>query len=1096
MPPRWAPALGLWGLLALGGVRGALAEDIDPQGPCKPAIAAKCGTITSGGGSVAQCLRQANIIARGDKEPPPTTLACRREILQFFRTLAKKGITGTNFSQAQPVSGFARACAYDMGSTCKDTPPTGMLLCLKAHKVKLTPSCRVKVTRAQMAQARDFQLDVPAYEACTEELIKFPQCNVTEPPGETGRCLRRHRHQLGTRCRTQLFRRDVERAGDVRLNLALSSACAQEVKTHCREHEAGQGSVMKCLWKHSLERSVDTFSAECRQQVQNATEHKFLDYRLNYQIRSHCRSDIGKLCTEEEQQALRMSPDELFAGGHDGKSGRVIKCLKQNYGKMSQGACKSAVREVIRVHNVHWTANPVAARACAMDVQNYCSDARPGMVHQCLRKVISKLDPKCREVELRQGSLEAQDITLKPLLQQACTSAIRRFCADIPPGEARVLQCLQDKRGEPSFPQRCKSELEDDMEASSHDWRLKYGVHEQCQSTAQRLCPEAVSGAKQGEKAPVLTCLKQKFQQVEDPGCKQQLRRFIRSGIGNIKLAPVVYDKCIEDVQTFCSDVAPGHGQVHQCLMNNRNSLSQACAEAEFHIQALKALDVRMSTRVATACAQAMSSTCAHVKQGPRGHGEMWACLESHVHDGQLAFSCKRVVEDEMKLVHSEFHLNLRLVKHCAEEASSLCPGQLQTAQFKDFGSDGQVLTCLSQNIAKINAPSCKAELTRKAAQRVENTMLDPVAQSACDADVTRVCPDARTDRRKSECLRANLDQLSLQCRTKQKQYMVLESSDIRFSSTRRSCASALDKICKNVQAGGGRQWACLLENLHATDMDASCREALVAEQRKRAKGIVYNPILFQRCKNDLEGLVAQNKCKESQGEGWKILCLNNNFQAVKDARCKSAIRRQRLRESSDIRATPGAMRACSEDIARLCPHMSAGAGSMHSCLRSNLDKIQNSTCKSRIQGVQRVDRLHAGTNFQLRRECVNEISSYCKGVSSGNSRLLKCLGMHRLKPGFSASCDAALNKTALATGEVVIPEIPTLEGMLKETLQKGRSVWDRHGSLLLAGTVGFFSILAFACSYYIIHRSLFAGYGVMKDVGTVEQEIVGKPCE
>merc|ERR1711920_268206 len=80
--------------------------------------------------------------------------------------------------------------------------------------------------------------------------------------------------------------------------------------------------------------------------------------------------------------------------------------------------------------------------------------------------------------------------------------------------------------------------------------------------------------------------------------------------------------------------------------------------------------------------------------------------------------------------------------------------------------------------------------------------------------------------------------------------------------------------------------------------------------------------------------------------------------------------------------------------------------------------------------------------------------------------------------------------------GEVVIPEIPTLEGMLKETLQKGRSVWDRHGSLLLAGTVGFFSILAFACSYYIIHRSLFAGYGVMKDVGTVEQEIVGKPCE
>lgn len=63
----------------------------------------------------------------------------------------------------------------------------------------------------------------------------------------------------------------------------------------------------------------------------------------------------------------------------------------------------------------------------------------------------------------------------------------------------------------------------------------------------------------------------------------------------------ILAEACYNDVEDFCSEVAPGDGRVHQCLRKRRSELSDRCAKEELklEIQESQNFDLRVNLKKA-----------------------------------------------------------------------------------------------------------------------------------------------------------------------------------------------------------------------------------------------------------------------------------------------------------------------------------------------------------------------------------------------------------------------------------------------------------------------------------------------------------------
>lgn len=70
------------------------------------------------------------------------------------------------------------------------------------------------------------------------------------------------------------------------------------------------------------------------------------------------------------------------------------------------------------------------------------------------RKQQEKLSSGCEAELFRKEAEDSDDIRLSVRLFRACLPDKKNFCADVPPGQARVSQCLEEHREELSEPCR------------------------------------------------------------------------------------------------------------------------------------------------------------------------------------------------------------------------------------------------------------------------------------------------------------------------------------------------------------------------------------------------------------------------------------------------------------------------------------------------------------------------------------------------------------------------------------------------------------------------------------------------------------------
>jgi hypothetical protein len=96
--------------------------------------------------------------------------------------------------------------------------------------------------------------------------------------------------------------------------------------------------------------------------------------------------------------------------------------------------------------------------------------------------------------------------------------------------------------------------------------------------------------------------------------------------------------------------------------------------------------------------------------------------------------------------------------------------------------------------------------------------------------------------------------------------------------------------------------------------------------------------------------------------------------------------------------ATPPA-RPCEADVARLCPGIQPGQGSVRQCLRQNAEQL-STECKAHIE--------QARQHFHATKEaCQGDAAKFCAEVKPGHGRIAACLSEHASE--LSDACKAQL---------------------------------------------------------------------------------------
>ena len=85
------------------------------------------------------------------------------------------------------------------------------------------------------------------------------------------------------------------------------------------------------------------------------------------------------------------------------------------------------------------------------------------------------------------------------------SAAVLQFCADVPPGNARAKECLEDNREAPGFTPQCREEVEKMMADRAADFRLDPKLRQLCADDIL-VAPRCMPAAKRHPEKHVACC--------------------------------------------------------------------------------------------------------------------------------------------------------------------------------------------------------------------------------------------------------------------------------------------------------------------------------------------------------------------------------------------------------------------------------------------------------------------------------------------------------------------------------------------------------------------------------------------------------------
>ena len=103
--------------------------------------------------------------------------------------------------------------------------------------------------------------------------------------------------------------------------------------------------------------------------------------------------------------------------------------------------------------------------------------------------------------------------------------------------------------------------------------------------------------------------------------------------------AESIFDTCSVDLETYCSDVAPGNGRLYSCLYSREDKLNDSCDEALSDIADQMDLFFDVVRYATQECGADIVDHCQDVDAGD---GRIYTCLKAMT--GELTESCEAVM--------------------------------------------------------------------------------------------------------------------------------------------------------------------------------------------------------------------------------------------------------------------------------------------------------------------------------------------------------------------------------------------------------------------------------------------------------------------
>jgi hypothetical protein len=128
------------------------------------------------------------------------------------------------------------------------------------------------------------------------------------------------------------------------------------------------------------------------------------------------------------------------------------------------------------------------------------------------------------------------------------------------------------------------------------------------------------------------------------------------------------------------------------------------------------------------------------------------------------------------------------------------------------------------------------------------------------------------------------------------------------------------------------------------------------------------------------------------------------------------------------LRANPGGVSLCSDDIMKYCSSEAYGEGDINKCLQSHLNNkkknnknVLSDECSELQLSILKDETLDFFANPFMEIACENEKEKYCSGIKDGQSRIQTCLSaqLQRKKSSISLNCQKEIQSEWISAQNV-----------------------------------------------------------------------------
>lgn len=965
--------------------------------------------------AVLECLNNRRSNEKNDDSD--INLGCHTFLWHFKLNLTK----GDQFLQAAE-----KMCPNELSSLeeCKDESSAGHKLSCLLENVDVVGlgQCKTFLIKIGSIIFSDYRLLERFTAACRDDITKF-SCGRLDTEeerdhkqGSTIECLSDHVRDLTKECHLQTLRIAELQADDYHLDRPLFLACRDDRERFCRNTQAGQGRVYKCLLKNKMQTDM---SNRCREQLVRRQKLISEDYKVSKGLVRACKEEIV------EHQCFKES---VTVKDRKVKLAQVLLCLENalHRGDGIGGECQAEMLDHRRALLEDYRLSPEVVYSCQQDIKTKCR-AREigGKTLHCLMKHAQRrggVSDTCQRAveDLLRITDAGSDWQVDTLLKDACSSVVETACKNRDLNPTGVISCLMEKVYVEVMTTDCRTALLEIQYFVARDFRLDTKLYTQCQSDAVKLCNAAKNWSEDAntigpQRNPLIfPCLYRHAYHPQvgsllKPACADEVRRVMKQRANSIDLLPEIEEPCLEDLATLCLEQT-GRGEEMQCLQDNLERLRAPCKEQIANYTEEEAEHVDLNPFITTYCKHFLETHCQD-ELDDGDEGQVMECLVEFKMNTETTMNskCRAAVEHFQLLAMKDFRFSAPFKRACKLDITHYCP---------NIKAKPQVVACLSEMVRndsitlnmghtssiagnsqhRVSQP-CRNQLRNQLLQQHEDVQLNPNLRKPCAEEENKFCSQVKPGGgRIIECLKNHRKQLSVACHAAifqiEKEEMDDNAVDFQLVS---QCKASIRRLCSN---DASKALECLKVHLDDNSLESDCKEIILARIAEQNLDVRFNSVLTKACSSDISKFcrkIWDQRADDRELEGQILDCLKSNYVTPRNKNrvsqsCAAHLSQIMEQQALHYQLDPVLVKFCEKDIGTHCEGTENDNGQVEECLKMKFTELGSIECQRHVAMLITAVQVDIHTDPILHRACAIDLVSYCKEIPAGEGRRLKCL--------------------------------------------------------------------------------------------------------